>query len=217
MKQHNRLLSIVLSCLAAFFVLLSCSQESVRPNFSLEGIEGKTVFESEEDWAAKLIDRKYMLINNVWNKGAATGKYRQKIFLNDVSGKSIFGWSWQCNYGRGVVAYPEVQYGSSPWSTPTAADTGFPFQAGTKKLTVNYSAALTASGTYDMAFEFWTVKGIPPVKDKIKNEVMIWISTSGLQPAGNPIGICSVQGVTYTIYTMKTMATIQARTAMSGR
>jgi hypothetical protein len=194
----------VIFCVLSAFLVCGCVTQSAITDFTPADIEGNPVFESGDDWATYTVDNKYLLINNVWNKGLTTGAYSQKVFVKDDNGKSVFGWSWQWNYAPDVVAYPEIQFGSSPWGRPTAKNTGFPFKAGSKKLTAYYTLDLNAAGTYNTAFEFWTIRNLPSVKDNIKSEVMIWISKAGrATPDGSRAGSITVNGVAYTMYMKK--------------
>jgi len=36
-----------------------------------------------------VVNNRNRLVNNVWNKGATTGRYREKIFVNDDNSKTI--------------------------------------------------------------------------------------------------------------------------------
>lgn len=180
-------------------LLAACSTGGGRADFDLKQIPGTTVFESERDFATTVVNGRYRLFNNVWNKGATTGRYRQKIFVNDDNGKTIFGWAWKWKDSSGVATYPEIQAGVSPWNGEAAPDSGFPFPAGSKKLVVDYDITLEASGNYNLAFEFWAVSALPPSKDTISHEVMIWIAGERLGAAGSEVGKTTVQGTTYSV------------------
>lgn len=190
--MRHSILSLV--CLV---LLVSCSTGSGHANFELKQIPGTTVFESEEDWASTVIDGRFRLLNNVWNKQATSGRYRQKIFVNDDNGKKIFGWTWKWRDSIGPAAAPEIQTGFSPWNGEAGPDSGFPFLAGSKKLVVDYDISLTASGSYNLAFEFWAVSAVPPSKETITHEVMIWIASENLASAGVEVGKMAVDGHTF--------------------
>jgi hypothetical protein len=193
---------IVLSlCLPA--LLAACSTSGGRADFELKQIPGTTVFESEDDFASTVINGRFRILNNTWNKGATTGRHRQKIFVNDDKGKTIFGWAWKWRDSSGVVSYPEVQVGFGPWNGEVAPGSGFPFLAGSKQLTVDYDITLTASGAYNLAFEFWVVSALPPRKDTITHEVMIWLDSDGLGASGSEVGELSVQGSKFSVNLQK--------------
>ena len=185
--------------LASIVLLAACSTGGGRADFDLKQVPGSTVFESEKDFASTVVNGRYRLFNNVWNKGATTGRYRQKIFVNDDNGKTIFGWAWKWRDSSGVATYPEIQVGQSPWVGEAAPDSGFPFQLGTKKLIVSYDIALAATGSYNLAFEFWAVSAVPASKDTITHEIMIWIAGERLGAAGSEVGKTTIQGNTFAI------------------
>ena len=189
--------------LAIIALLAACSTGGGRADFDLKRVPGTNVFASEKDYDATVVNARFSLLNNVWNKGATTGRYRQKIFVNDDNGKAIFGWAWKWRDSSGVASYPEVMVGQSPWNGEAATDSGFPFQAGTKKLVVNYDVALEATGSYNLAFEFWAVSGLPASKDTITHEVMIWIAGERLGAAGNLVGKTTIGDQTFSIFQNK--------------
>ena len=185
--------------LASMALLAACSTGGGRADFDLKQVPGTNVFESEKDFASTVVNGRYRLLNNVWNKGATTGRYRQKIFVNDDNGKTILGWAWKWRDSSGVATYPEIQVGQSPWNGEAGPDSGFPFRAGTKKLVVNYDIGLEATGSYNLAFEFWAVSAVPPSKDTITHEVMIWIAGERLGAAGSEVGKATIGGNTFAI------------------
>jgi hypothetical protein len=180
-----------------------CFFGASRTDFDLKGVAGTTLFESEQDWAQTLVDGRYRLFNNVWNKGATSGRYRQKIFLKEENGKSVFGWIWKWRESDTVVSYPEILAGHSPWQGEIIPNSGFPFQVGTKRLVANYDVTVNATGSYNLAFEFWTVSSLPPSKSTITHEVMIWIAGERLGAAGAMVGKATIDGNTYSIFYKK--------------
>jgi hypothetical protein len=185
------------ACLAS--ALLACSTGGGRADFDLKTVPGTPVFEAEKDYASTVLAGRYRLVNNVWNKGATTGRYRQKIFVNDDHGKPVFGWVWKWRDSSGVATYPEVQVGVSPWNGEAAPDSGFPFQAGTKKLVVSYDVDLQATGAYNLAFEFWAVARQPVTQDTVTHEVMIWIAGEALGAAGSEVAQATIGGNTFSV------------------
>jgi len=189
--------------LALTSVSFACSTGGGRADFDLKQIPGTNVFASEKDFDSTVVNGRYRLFNNAWNRGATTGRYRQKIFVNDDNGKTLFGWAWKWRDSSGVASYPEIQVGQSPWNGEAAPDSGFPFKVGTKKVIVNYDIALEATGSYNLAFEFWAISGLPASKDTITHEVMIWIAGERLGAAGNLVGKATIDGNPFTIFQNK--------------
>lgn len=182
---------------------LSCSTGGGRADFDLKTIPGTPVFASEKDYATAVVGGRYRLVNNVWNKSATSGHYRQKIFVNDDNGKPVFGWVWKWRDSTGVATYPEVQVGISPWGGEAAPDSGFPFQAGSKKLVVQYDITLQAAGAYNLSFEFWAVSGEPITKDHITHEVMIWVAADTLGAAGSEVARANIDGHGFSVNLQK--------------
>jgi len=182
---------------------LSACAHGGKADFDLVSVPGKSVFESEEDFSFAILGGRYKIFSNPWNKGATTGRYRQKIFIKEDNGQPVFGWIWKWRESSGVATYPEVLVGHSPWQGETAPDSGFPFQIGTKKLVVDYDITMSASGAYNLAFEFWTVSSLPVNKDGISSEVMIWVAGEQLGAAGNVVGKVTLSGNTFTIFQNK--------------
>lgn len=187
----------LVTCLLA--LLVACSTGGGRADFDLKQVPGTPVFVSEQDFASTVVNNRYRLFNNAWNRGATSGRHRQKIFVNDDNGKPVFGWVWKWKDSSGVATYPEIQAGVSPWNGEVAPGSGFPFAAGSKKLLVNYDITLEASGSYNLAFEFWAVSALPPSKDTISHEVMIWLAAERLGAAGSEVGKMTAAGTTFSI------------------
>ena len=190
--------------LAISSLALGSGCHSTRANFDLTGTEGSLLFESERDWAATVIGDHYRIVNNVWNKQATTGRYRQKIFVKESNGQPIFGCVWKWWSSPSVVSYPELQVGYSPWNGETGPNSGFPFRAGSKKLVVDYDIAMDASGSYDMAFDLWTVSSLPPARGSITHELMIWLAENRLGPAGTLTTTATIAGHQFRVFVEQT-------------
>jgi hypothetical protein len=174
---------------------------SARADFDLSSTEGTTVFESEKNFAATTVDDRYRIFNNGWNARANSGPYRQKIFVKESNGKPIFGWVWKWwSGGSDVASYPEIQVGNSPWVGEVAPNSGFPFRVGSRKLVVDYDVSMRASGSYNLAFEFWTVSSPPVRKSGIAHEVMIWLAENRLGPAGSLAATATIGSNQFHIY-----------------
>jgi hypothetical protein len=156
---------------------------------------------SSRDWAVLPLDGGYRVTNNVWNKERARGPYRQAIFTKKAGDATVFGWEWQWPASDGVVAYPEVMYGVSPWgSAPGDSAAGLPLRPGSGGIRADYSISLEAKGIYNMAFEFWTVSALPAAPAGITHEVMIWIANQDMTPAGTWADTFTSGGVTFDMF-----------------
>lgn len=124
----------------------------------------------------------YQFYNNQWGKEHASGSdLFQKIILNDKSVPINCSWSW--NWGGPyeeywhVKAYPEVNYGYSPWGHLITLDDKLPNKIqDINKFTANYKAKFTnLTGRYNLAFEVWMTENNPPQPSNITTEIMIWV------------------------------------------
>ncbi len=154
----------------------------------------------DQDFATLSLGPGYRLSNNTWNRGAAHGSHEQAIFRG-AQGEEVFGWQWRWPSSDGVVAYPEVIYGDTPWEgKPLGQVPELPLRVGSRSITVDYEISFEASGICNLAFEFWTVSGLPAVPQRITNEVMIWIDNRDMIPAGTWAGVFTQGGVTYDMF-----------------
>jgi len=153
------------------------------------------------DFASLPLGGGYLLSNNTWNREAAHGKHEQAIFRAEVGGQTAFGWQWRWPSSDGVVAYPEVIYGDTPWETnPRKEVAELPLRVGSRSITADYDVSFQANGICNLAFEFWTVSSLPAAPARITNEVMIWIDNRGMTPAGVWADTFSRDGVTYDMF-----------------
>jgi hypothetical protein len=166
----------------------------------MSDVSGIIIQESEAEWTTVVSQGKYRVLNNVWNKGAATGTGYQKVFLEKLNGAEAFGWQWRWSSQGSVVTYPEVIYGDKPWDMPSGMKSEFPFAAGTKKITADFNISLRATGTYNMAFSLWAVTDPSSPKETISHEIMIWNVNSFMTPAGSLKDSIVVDGVNYKMY-----------------
>ncbi|HOT90127.1 MAG TPA: hypothetical protein PLJ78_02080 [Anaerolineae bacterium] len=141
----------------------------------------------------------YILNNNVWNKRDRTD-YTQCVFAQGKTPPTTMGWRWNWpGTGSEIQAYPEVMFGDSPWDTerPTG---GFPLPVSDRDLLVTYTAAITATGKWNVAFDLWLTDDPSPAAQNITDEVMIWVDASNLMPGPQVYDIVAFDGITYTVH-----------------
>jgi hypothetical protein len=159
-------------------LLSGCVTETKMTSPEIAGITQRT----SEDYGTIVIDNRYVLYNNVWNKGAASGPYFQEVFTGVDEKGSFSGWDWKWPACSQVATYPEIQFGDSPWvgadglvSGKTVGLTpGFPYQVGTKSMSVAFDFEVNASGKYNMSFDVWVLSKQPNISSNISHEIMIW-------------------------------------------
>ncbi|MFL2997229.1 MAG: GH12 family glycosyl hydrolase domain-containing protein [Candidatus Neomarinimicrobiota bacterium] len=139
----------------------------------------------------------YILENNVWGQGDITD-YSQCIFLVD---NGHFGWKWDWpNEGSHVKSYPEVMFGKKPWSS-SSTHSSMPLKVqNVESFVVEFDLEMQASGSYNLAFEFWVTSDSLSNETGIVREVMIWTAGEGIMAAGNHISTPYFDGYFYKLY-----------------
>lgn len=185
--------------LSALTGIISVSCTSVVMPDSIRISQNDVKSRASNDWDEIAYQHDYRVINNVWNKGAATVPYYQDV----VTGEDFFGWNWKWEGRDNVMAYPQVDYGCSPWTPGKKSGTGFPFAAGTRKCTVSFDVEIKASGIYNMTFQIWAVRGSLPEKSAISHEIMIWTIDQSPRQWGWAVhqGKFKYGDVTFDVYT----------------
>lgn len=138
----------------------------------------------------------YQVHNNWWGEALAIGDHEQSIFLRETGGEIVFGWDWSW-VGTGVVAYPNVFFGASPFE-PRRTTSRLPMRNGASRITAQFEILTEASGTWNTAFDlFFTATP----SGRRTHEVMIWTDGGGgMQPAGELVGTLDAGGVTYDLF-----------------
>lgn len=139
----------------------------------------------------------YLLENNIWGQGAITD-FSQCIYTTN---NSRYGWTWNWpNQGTNVKAYPEVIFGKKPWSQ-TSTHQSLPQKVSNiETFIVDFDVDISASGSYNLAFEFWVTSDSLSNEEEITTEVMIWTAGDLLQPAGSMIAGVEFNGIGYSLY-----------------
>ncbi|QTL97511.1 hypothetical protein GM661_05695 [Iocasia frigidifontis] len=186
-----------LQCLLAVLLFILVGNCLAASNFPQSGT---TIQENTADWGMIMLNDDYFLMNNVWNKEAASGVYQQRIFQENINGKPAIGWQWQWPYSVNVVAYPEVIYGDKPWDKSLGLVADFPFKAGSKQVTADFDIKIQATGTYNMAFSLWAITDPANPKKTISHEIMIWNVNHNMTPAGQRKETITVSGHVFDVY-----------------
>lgn len=167
---------------AICLLLLAAGCESGPPDLSAEG--------------ATIRRGEYQIDNNWWGKSLAIGDHSQSIFLRETDGEVVFGWDWSW-LGTGVVAYPNVFFGDSPFDQTTRTTRKLPIPVGSRRITAQFEALTEATGTWNTSFDlFFTATPSGPRT----HELMIWTDGHGMTPAGDLVGELDVGGTTYDLF-----------------
>ena len=142
----------------------------------------------------------YLVENNVWGQGNITD-FTQCIYQTGSGDDIHFGWNWNWPIGNSdVKAYPEVIFGKKPWES-SSTDAALPIKIqNLDELYVVYDLDMVATGSYNLAFEFWVTIDSMSSETGITTEVMIWMDHNLIGPAGNIIGTVTFDGIDYYLY-----------------
>ena len=112
---------------------------------------------------------------NLW--GRAKIKNGEPELCTFQKGDAL-GWKWEMpNSASGVIAYPALQVGRSPWGSKNRPRTaGFPIKVNTiSKLDVSYDVeSHVKHRKYNLAFDLWLTDVELASEENIKTEIMIW-------------------------------------------
>lgn len=137
----------------------------------------------------------YRIENNWWGKSLAVGDHSQSIFLREPDGEVVFGWDWSW-VGTGVVAYPNVFFGDSPFDQ-TRTTRALPIRVGSRRITAQFEVLTEATGTWNTSFDaFFTATPSGPRT----HELMIWTDGERMAPAGEIVGEVEVSGTVYDLF-----------------
>jgi hypothetical protein len=193
---------LVVTCLL-IAVVLAAGLVSLHRATTIPPVSGRVLAQTSQDWGSLPFGAgECAVVNNTWNSAAAGKGFEQSVFLADVDGNKTIGWRWRAPWHLlpRVVSLPEIICGNKPWDPKTRPDGGFPFRAGTKRLSADFEVDLRAQGVYNMVFSLWGVSAIPTSRKDITHEIMIWTVRAGQSPAGQRVDAMSVNGVTYDVY-----------------
>ena len=195
--------------LSAMVLASGCSSGAATPDAAAPdaGLPGKDApgVTSDCNSEATFIDGPYRYVNNEWGSANASGSFEQCVLKREAAGGSEYGWTWSWPGKQSdVLAYPEAIYGWKPWSGGPSTDPRFPFRvADMRGLTLNFNVELEATGFYDLAAEVWLVQDgefSAANPGLITAEVMFWLDSSELRPAGAVIAAPSIGGVEYELF-----------------
>jgi len=196
MSKLNKIFLLIVFSLS--FLSFSCSGSSEPLTF--DDVSGIITEESQEDWGTVIYNSKYRVINNVWNKAAATGPFIQRVFVETLNRKEALGWQWNWPViSTNVVSYPEVVYGDKAWDAPSGILTDLPVTAASSDIIADFNISISVEGTYNMAFSIWGYSNSSNPRESITHEIMIWIVKEGMSPAGTKRYDLTVNGVLFDV------------------
>jgi hypothetical protein len=115
--------------------------------------------------------------------------------------KAVASWTWNWpRTGDVPKSYPALIYGFKPWRGTSTTD-GMPVALSSlNKLDVTYSISTQAQGAYNTAFEIWLTDSDNPEPNDITAEVMVWLDSRKITPAGDYKGIIEIENSKYGLW-----------------
>lgn len=200
-----RTFPVIVSCLLIALVV-GAGFVFLNRSLVVPMVSGQIVAQTSQDWGSiPFGNGECAVVNNTWNRAAAGKRFEQSVFLEEVAGKTIPGWRWRVPWHllTRVVSQPEIVCGNKPWDPKTRPDAGFPFRAGTKRLSAEFEVKVRARGVYNVVFSLWGVSAVPTSRKDISHEIMIWTDRAGQSPAGQHVDSLFIEGTTYDVYIEK--------------
>ncbi len=147
------------------------------------------------------VDHRFVAEIALWNIIRASGWCRMVIANHSVLFEANLSSIKLRNPSAWVAGYPEVYYGIKPWNGMGVTDPSFlklPALVATlpNLLTRIYIGISHEKGLpMDAAFDIWLTKQPGARIGRSSVEVMIWIYSSNLHPAGRKVGMARVGGL----------------------
>jgi hypothetical protein len=142
----------------------------------------------------------FSILNNKWGeyKLKKNEKYSQSIFKSHTT----IGWRYLTpNKNRGVIGYPELFIGKSPFGGDTTNEY-FPKKIDDiQTLVATYDVSMYVEPKkYNLAFDLWVTKNGKNETSDISHEIMVWEDRNVAMPAGKFIKEVSTSSGTYRMY-----------------
>jgi Glycosyl hydrolase family 12 len=145
--------------------------------------------------------------NNTWGKGSITGYTANVWTSNPVADKYTWdcgaNWSWPAGIS-GVKSYQEILYGYVGGGVYTVGSKLPTWLGANKGIYVDwiYATAANASPTpiYNASLDVFLLKDNSGPSSPRQAELMVWLSSKNMNPAGTYQGIVNLAGVDYKLY-----------------
>ncbi len=196
-----RTLPVIIICLLLLVLVAGFVYLNRSP--ALPPASGRILAQTSQDWGSlPFRNGECAVVNNTWNRAAAGRGFEQSVFIEEGAVTTTAGWRWRAPWHllARVVSQPEIVCGNKPWDSKTRPDDGFPFRAGSKRLTAEFDVRVRAQGIYNVVFSLWGVSAIPASRKDITHEIMIWTDHAGQSPAGQRVDSMSVDDTRYDVY-----------------
>lgn len=176
------------------------SLKKLNKQFSRVHIDGKRLFIEGMEYNSQFDFQSSKVLNNKWGewKLKKQERYNQALFED---GNKI-GWEYITpNKNRGVIGYPEIFTGKSPFGGDTTNEY-FPKKIDDiQTLVAAYDVSMYVEPKkYNLAFDLWVTKNGKNQTSDISHEIMVWEDRNVSMPAGKFKGEVRTSSGTYRMY-----------------
>ena len=151
----------------------------------------------------------FRAVDNVWGKGGLKNgvDYTQTVTLDTITFPEgvKFEWSWPDVYKPEIYAYPEVIFGYKPWDPGVGPKNFIAPVNELKTFTADFDLTISGSNQFDVAFDVWLTDKRGGGPSSITTELMIWLHSGRLTPAGHPVASYHGDGYSASIWHEKAM------------
>lgn len=138
-----------------------------------------------------------LLWNNVWNKKPANEG--TQCIATTTAGEPA--WKWSYSGSRVMpVSFPAVIIGWQPWQQQSTEPVLPSPLSRARSLAVEFDIEVHALGVHNQMLEFWLVDSALVSPRSITEEIMIWLVSTGMTPAGRRIATEEIQGVVFDVW-----------------
>jgi len=176
------------------------SLKILNKQFSKLSIDDKRLFMEGTEYNSQFDFQSSKVLNNKWGewKLKKQERYDQALFED---GNKI-GWEYITpNKNRGVIGYPEIFTGKSPFGGDTTNEY-FPKKIDDiQTLVATYDVSMYVEPKkYNLAFDLWVTKNGKNETSDISHEIMVWEDRNVSMPAGRFKGEVRTSSGTYRMY-----------------
>lgn len=176
------------------------SLKILNKQFSKLSIDDKRLFMEGTEYNSQFDFQSSKVLNNKWGewKLKKQERYDQALFED---GNKI-GWEYITpNKNRGVIGYPEIFTGKSPFGGDTTNEY-FPKKIDDiQTLVATYDVSMYVEPKkYNLAFDLWVTKNGKNETSDISHEIMVWEDRNVAMPAGRFKGEVRTSSGTYRMY-----------------
>lgn len=192
------ILNNIRSYVVYYYILITNSRVSLRTLYSKMSFQHQMVFFDSNQLVTQ--SPPYIVANNKWGeyKLKSKEKYQQNLYKLD----NTIGWNFSTqNPNRGVIGFPEIFLGKSPFGGESTSPR-FPQSIDQiKKLEATYDVSMYIEPKkYNLVFDMWVTSNPQSTVKDIVHEIMIWEDRNIARPFGKYLKTLQTPFGSYKVY-----------------